>query len=154
MTFWGFDDRPHTGEMIVHKDVAKDVVSVFATLYEARYPIEEMRVYSKQDAKAPRTGDLNVTSAYACRPVATTKNIWSQHAYGLAIDINPFMNPYTKGDLIVPELSRSYLDRKWRRPGMIRKGDLVYKAFASIGWEWGGLWDIPVDRHHFALNNK
>ena len=75
---------------------------------------------------------------------------WSTHAYGLAVDLNPFQNPYRRGDLVLPELASAYLDRGRVRPGMIRPGDVVTKAFAAIGWTWGGTWRSPTDSMHFS----
>jgi hypothetical protein len=154
MTFWGFDHRPHTGEMIVNSSVAKQVVTVFRELYGARFPIEEMRVVSLQEQRrwhsAP-TGDINDTSSFECRPV-TLGDTWSQHAFGLAIDINPFQNPYVRGDVIAPELAKAYSDRTWRRPGMILEGDAVTRAFDQVGWGWGGRWTDLKDYMHFSQN--
>ena len=151
VSFWGFDDRPHTGEMIVNAAAADDLVAVFRRLYRARFPIEEMRVRRAGEIDAPPTGDYNNTDVFDCRP-ATGGSHWSQHAYGLAIDINPFHNPYLKGDLVVPELAEAYLDRSNDRPGMIQPGDVVTSAFAEIGWGWGGNWSSLKDWQHFSSN--
>lgn len=152
MPFWGFDRRVHMGEMIVNASVAEEVVLVFRKLYEARFPIEGMRVvslreYRKQD-RAP-TGDGNVTGSFECRR-ATLGSTWSAHAFGLAVDINPFHNPYVRGDLIAPELAGAYLDRSRRRPGMIFEGGDVTDAFDAIGWGWGGRWSSLKDWMHFS----
>lgn len=139
----------HTGELLVNEAVARQLVSVFRRLYDKRFPIEEMRVTRKDELDAPPTGDGNNTGAFNCRPVVGQK-AFSQHAYGLAIDVNPFQNPYLKGDLVLPELASSYQDRGWRRPGMILPGGQVVRAFASIGWEWGGAWHSLKDIQHFS----
>lgn len=149
MTFWGFDGRPHAGEMIVHKSVAPDLLGVFQTLYRELWPIEEMRVTSAKELKARPTGDGNNTTAFVCRDERLSDE-WSQHAYGLAVDVNPFHNPYVRGDLTLPELAIAYWDRDWSRPGMIRAGDVVTEAFKSIGWEWGGDWTSSKDWMHFS----
>jgi hypothetical protein len=149
VSFRGFDGRAHTGELVVHERVAADVVSVFARLYRARFPIEEMRLVTGADLEAHPTGDGNNTAAFTCR-AARKQTRWSAHAYGLAIDVNPFQNPYRRGDLVLPELAGAYLDRADRRPGMIRPGDAVTRAFAAIGWTWGGTWRSPRDLMHFS----
>jgi D-alanyl-D-alanine carboxypeptidase len=149
MSFWGFDGRHHTGEMIVNARVAADVVSVFGTLHAARFPLEEMRVVNAAELDAPPTGDSNNTTAFVCRP-ARGQTRWSAHAYGLAVDVNPFCNPYLRRDLVLPELASAYLDRGWVRPGMIRSGHAVVRAFAAIGWTWGGTWSSPRDQMHFS----
>jgi hypothetical protein len=153
VSFVGFDGRFHTGQLVVNVDVADDVVQVFHELHRARFPIEEMRLVTQADLDAPPTGDGNNTAAYACRPVVGASS-WSAHAYGLAVDLNPFMNPYTKGDLVLPELASAYLDREWRRPGMILPGGVVIRAFDRVGWTWGGTFSSVEDRHHFSANGR
>ncbi|MEM9654321.1 MAG: M15 family metallopeptidase [Actinomycetota bacterium] len=152
LSFWGFDGRPHTGELIVNRAVAEDIISVFATLFESRFPIEEMRLVTPADLDAPPTGDGNNTASFVCRPV-TGGTVFSQHAYGLAVDINPFHNPYRRNDLVLPELATSYLDRT-AAPGVITDGDVVVAAFERIGWFWGGRWVSLKDYQHFSLNNR
>ena len=68
VSFWGFDDTAHTGELIVHRDAADGMVQVFGQLFAARFPIEDMRVSSMADLDAPHTGDGNTTAAFVCRP--------------------------------------------------------------------------------------
>lgn len=153
VTFWGFDDARHTGELLVNAAVAEDLVTVFRTLYDARFPIEEMRITTKAEQTAEPTGDGNNTGAFNCRPVRG-ETFFSQHAYGLAIDVNPFQNPYIKGDLVLPELARAYTDRAVQRPGMILPGDAVVTAFAGIGWTWGGSWNSLKDLQHFSQNGR
>ena len=90
---------------------ADDLVGVFRDLYRARFAIEEMRITRKAELTAPPTGDGNNTGAFACRPT-TGGTSYSQHASGLAVDVNPFQNPYTKGALVLPELA-SIVPRPW-----------------------------------------
>lgn len=149
MSFHGFDGRVHTGEMLVHADVAQAVVRVFAGLFAARFPIEEMRVVDAPELSLPPTGDGNNTSAFVCRP-ARGQTRWSAHASGLAIDLNPFQNPYRRGDLVLPELASAYLDRQRVRPGMVFDGGPAVTAFEAAGWGWGGRWSQPTDFMHFS----
>lgn len=153
MTHYGFDGEFHTGEMIVNASVADDVVEVFRTLQEARFPIEQMRVIDEFELDLPPTGDWNDTTSFVCRPTVNSDR-WSQHAYGLAIDVNPFHNPYLKDGLVIPELASAYLDRDDVRPGMIAVGDAPFDAFADIGWTWGGNWNSLKDWMHFSLNGN
>jgi len=153
VSFFGFDGRFHNGEMIVEAVLAHDVVEVFRQLHEQRFPIEEMRVISKNDLEHAPTGDGNVTTSFVCRPVVFGSS-WSEHAYGRAIDINPFHNPYRKGERVIPELASAYLDRVNVRPGMIVAGDVVTEAFAAIGWGWGGDWRSTDDWMHFSVTGR
>ncbi|MPY81043.1 MAG: M15 family peptidase [Actinophytocola sp.] len=152
VSFWGFDGRPHTGEVIVHRRAAHDIVHVFARLHRARFPIEAMRIATSVDLDARPTGDGNGSGGFVCRPIRKGST-WSAHAYGLAIDINPFQNPYQRGDLVLPERASAYLNRGRMRPGMIGPGGVVVRAFADIGWSWGGQWHTPRDYMHFSATN-
>ncbi len=153
LAFHGFDGRLHTGELVVNASVADDVVTVFRRLFSASYPIEEMRLPTSPDLDAPPTGDGNNTAAYVCRTTRGSTSL-SAHAYGLAIDLNPFVNPYSKGDLVLPELAGAYLDRSWHRPGMVLRGGVVTRAFAAVGWTWGGDFSSVSDLMHFSANGR
>ena len=153
VSHWGFDDRPHTGELLVHAGVVDDVVEVFRRLHEVRFPVEEMRIARSDELDAHPTGDGNNTSAFVCRPSRGTTS-WSEHAYGRAVDINPFHNPYLRRDVVLPELASAYADRSSVRPGMILAGDVVTTAFAGTGWGWGGEWRSSKDYMHFSLNGR
>ncbi len=153
LSFHGLDGGLHTGELVVNASVARDVVTVFGRLFAAGYPLEEMRLPTTADLDAPPTGDGNDTAAYVCRLTRGSTTL-SAHAFGLAIDVNPFLNPYHKGDLVLPELASAYLDRSWRRPGMIERGDVVTAAFADVGWTWGGDYTSLKDLMHFSANGR
>ena len=151
VSFRGFDRLAHTGELLVNARAAKPLITVFGKLFAEGFPIERMRVTSVAELNAPPTGDGNTTAAFACRPVRGQK-AWSQHAYGLAVDVNPFQNPYHKGDVVLPELASSYLARGDVRAGMIRPDGPVVRAFASVGWQWGGDYRSLKDFMHFSAN--
>jgi hypothetical protein len=152
--FWGFDHLPHTGEMIVNGEFAEGVVDVFRRLWDETFPIEEMRVQDQEEMDAHPTGDGNVTGSFECRPAVGRSGGWSMHAYGLAVDINPFHNPYVKAEAIAPELASAYLDRSNIRPGMIFEGGVAVAAFAEMGWGWGGHWQTAKDWMHFSSNGR
>ena len=151
---WGFDGTVHTGELVVHADVAGDVVSVLGTLFEARFPIERMErvdVYGGDDDASIRA---NNTSAFNCREV-TGGGRWSEHAYGRAIDVNPLQNPYVYRDgSVLDPASGPFADRTRGDAGMIHDGDVVVRAFAAIGWEWGGYFRSIKDYQHFSQSGR
>jgi D-alanyl-D-alanine carboxypeptidase len=147
--FRGFDGRAHTGELLVNARAADGLVTVFRRLFAADFPIERMRISSAAELNAPPTGDTNTTEAFACRPVRGSTT-WSQHAYGLAVDVNPFQNPYHKGQVVLPELATGYLDRAQARPGMIQLSGPAVQAFTAIGWHWGGQFRSLKDYMHFS----
>lgn len=153
LTYRGFDGRRHSGELLAHEDASADLVRVFRALWRARFPIEEMRITEARELDLEPTGDGNNTGAFVCRSTRGSSG-FSEHAYGRAIDVNPFQNPYRKGEVVIPELASSYLDRQWERPGMIAAGGPVVAAFDAIGWEWGGRYRNLTDLHHFSHNGR
>ena len=153
VSFRGFDGSAHTGELVLAATEADDVVSVFRALFAAGYPIEEMRLPTTADLDAAPTGDGNNTAALVCRS-ARGQTTWSAHAYGLAVDVNPFLNPYRKGDLVLPERASAYLDRTRTQPGIIHADDLIVREFARIGWTWGGSWRSLKDYQHFSATGR
>lgn len=150
MPFWGFDMRAHTGEMITSAAHAEDLASVFEQMYERRFPIEEMRVTTWEEVRGDHTGDLNVTISFECRMVTGGFDRWSQHAHGLAVDINPFHNPWVRDGYVFPELASAYRDRTWLRPGMVETQRQMIADFQGIGWDWGGTWTDLDDWMHFS----
>lgn len=150
VTYWGFDDKEHVGELIVNKVVSEDVIEIFKELYEAKFPIEKIRLIDDYNANDELSMLDNNTSAFCYREIVGSKKI-SNHGYGVAIDINPVQNPYVKNNIVSPESGREYLDRENIRKGMIIKGDNCYNAFISRGWEWGGEWKSLKDYQHFEF---
>ncbi len=153
LTYVGFDGKRHSGELLARGDVSADLVSVFHALWAVRFPIEEMRITEARELDLKPTGDGNNTGAFVCRPMFDGST-YSEHAYGLAIDVNPFQNPYHQGEAVIPELASAYLDRARLRPGMILEAGPVVAAFDRIGWTWGGRWRNLKDLQHFSLRGR
>ncbi|MET8388632.1 M15 family metallopeptidase [Streptosporangium canum] len=150
MTYWGFDDRPHTGELVVNKNAADDIVTVFRRLYDWRWPIRKMELVDVYKGDDFDSIDADNTSAFNCRP-ATGSSSWSQHAYGRAVDINPRENPYVSADgSVAHKNARKFARRPLDEPGVINPGDRVVRAFERLGWEWGGYWSGIKDYQHFS----
>ncbi|MCY7396291.1 MAG: CapA family protein [Nocardioides sp.] len=153
LSYVGFDGREHRGVMVVDADIATDVVGVFAALYEARFPIQRMRLIDAYGGGGDnRPMAANNTSGYNCRRVAG-QDTFSDHAYDRAIDINPVQNPHVFGDEVLPPAGRGFVsDRDASAParaGVIRKGDVVTRAFDRLGWTWGGDY-TELDFQHFS----
>ncbi|MGH9025239.1 MAG: M15 family metallopeptidase [Acidimicrobiia bacterium] len=146
---WGYDALEHRGQLVVHADQAAAMVEAFRILFEARFPIERMElvdVYGGDDAASTFA---NNTAGFNCRDAVGNPGVWSQHAYGAAVDINPLVNPYLRGTIVDPR----YLDRAVDAPGLIRAGDGAVRAFESVGWYWGGYWASP-DYQHFSATGS
>lgn len=148
----GFDGQTHRGELIVHKDVASQVITIFEQLYRLHYPISKIRTVDHYPGAADELSmEDNNTSAFNCRDLPGT-NQPSQHSYGRAIDLNPLLNPSidSTGEF-QPKNASAYLDRGRTDPGLLHNGDAAVRAFTDLGWGWGGYWMNPVDYQHFEL---
>jgi hypothetical protein len=152
---YGFDGRVHTGELVVHRDVARDVVRVFRALFEAKFPIQRMRLIDVYQGDDDRSMAADNTSGFNCRYATGHPGVWSEHSYGRAVDINPLLNPYVSRDgTVLPDEGRPFADRSRVDPGMIHDGDTVVGAFAAIGWGWGGGWTSFRDYQHFSESGR
>ena len=146
--------RTLEGELICHELIADDLIDIFRRLFEARYPIEKIRLIDEYGADDELSMRDNNSSCFNFRLVSHTNRI-SKHGLGLAVDINPRFNPYIKtvdGKLsIEPGNGVPYCDRAQNFPYKIESGDLCCRLFAEHGFEWGGDWTDCKDYQHFAL---
>jgi D-alanyl-D-alanine carboxypeptidase-like protein len=150
VNYIGFDGQTHRGDLIVHQDLAPEVVAIFEQLLQMRYPIEKIRtVDNYPGADDELSMEDNNTSAYNCRDIPCTGR-WALHAFGRAIDLNPLINPYIDGTgAFQPKNAAPYLDRNRTDPGILHAGDAVVRVFTDRGWRWGGYWRTPIDYQHF-----
>jgi hypothetical protein len=153
LSHYRFDGTTRVGRLIVHANVAQEMVDVFRTLYRARFPIRRLVPVDAYGASDFRSIEADNTSAFNCRYVEGTTR-WSEHAYGRAIDVNPIENPYVSGGRTSHRASVSYVDRSRRRPGMAYEGGILVRAFDAIGWGWGGRWTSVKDYQHFSASGR
>ena len=149
LRYYDFEGGVQEGELIVHKDLAKEVLDIFHELYMAKYPLASVRLVDDFDADDEVSTEANNTSGFNYRFVAGTKSR-SLHSYGMAIDVNPLFNPYVKGNNVDPDSAAVYADRSKDFAGKIDKDDLCYQLFTRHGWEWGGDWKTVKDYQHFS----
>jgi hypothetical protein len=150
---YGFKGHVRSGEMIANAEAVRPLRDVFARLFRARFPIRRMRLVDDYGGSDFRSIEADNTSAFNCRR-ATGQSRWSQHAYGLAVDVNPIENPYVSNGHTSHAGSRRYLDRSRHRRGMAYPGGALVRAFKRVGWGWGGNWSNPTDYQHFSSNGR
>jgi hypothetical protein len=152
---WGFDGRRHRGRLVVNRDSAAAMLRVMRSLYRLRFPIRQMRLVDAYGADDQRSMAADNTSAFNCRPVAGSGGVWSEHAYGRALDLNPLENPYvTESGYVSPPGGAPFADRSRHRRGMVHRGGPVVATFAAVGWQWGGNWPWPRDYQHFSATGR
>ena len=142
------------GEMIVHKDVSKEVVKIFDALYAIGYPIHKMKLVSDYKGSDWQSIEADNTSAFNCRKATGSKH-WSKHSYGKAIDLNSIENPYiSRKGRIVHKASLKYRKRVHKNntsadKAVLLRNDKATKIFKKYGWKWGGDWSRVKDYQHF-----
>lgn len=147
-----FDGNTQSGEIVCNKKIARDLAEIFKELYENEYAIDKIRLVDEYNADDDLSCLDNNTSCFNFRVVGGTNNL-SKHALGLAIDINPFYNPYVTYpdgvERISPPGSEPYGDRSADFPHKIDYDDLCYQLFTAHGFTWGGDWKTLKDYQHF-----
>lgn len=160
---YNYNGEIQVGEMIVNQKIEQDCLEIFQALFEAEYQIYRMVLiddYWTGDGEETDGVSIknNNTSCFNYRNVpGSTKR--SNHALGLAIDINPYENPYvpTSGGAAdysnLDETEYYYAtNRKETDAHVITHEDLAYKLFKEHGFTWGGDWYSLKDYQHFQKN--
>ena len=150
-----FDGNVAQGELICNNSIALDLVEIFEELYRNGYQFERIELIDAYGGDDTLSMENNNTSCFNYRIVDGSDHL-SKHAYGLAIDINPFYNPYVvfnkdgSGETYIsPKGSEVYADRSKNFPYKIDENDLCYKLFIEHGFTWGGNWNSSKDYQHF-----
>ncbi len=155
--YLGYDDRPHSGQMIVARSVSAEVLRVFAEIYRSgQFRIKTMQLIDEFGGDDAKSMAANNTSAFNCRAITGGVQL-SEHSFGKAIDINPIQNPFVTRMITMPTAGSQFSNSTQRavsHPGLIQEGDVVTKAFARIGWKWGGTWGSTKDYQHFSQSGR
>lgn len=149
---YNFDGMSTEGELICNEYIAEDLLDIFYELHRNEYQLERVRLIDEYGGDDTASMEDNNTSCFNYRVVDNTTSL-SKHALGLALDINPFYNPYVtypNGNIrISPQGSEPYADRSTAFPYKIDENDLCYKLFTEHGFTWGGNWNSLKDYQHF-----
>ena len=148
LSYIDFDGAEQVGELVCNKAIAEDLVAIFRDLYKARYPIRSIRLIDDFGGDDEASMAADNTSCFNYRKKTGMREL-SKHALGLAIDINPFENPYVRPSRVRPAGASAFADRSKDFPHKIDKNDLCYRLFRSHGFSWGGSWRSVQDYQHF-----
>ncbi len=160
MLHFNFDDEVQVGEMITNEVIAAEVIDIFYNLFLNRYQICSMYLVDEfWTGDGVESDDASIeadnTSCFNYRRATDAENL-SRHAFGMAIDLNPYENPfiYVHADGTFScdhEGSYAYIDnRSSDMPHVITHEDLAYRLFTAHGFTWGGDWSSPIDYQHFV----
>jgi hypothetical protein len=156
VSYHGFDGGTYDGQLVVNRSAAGPLSRVFRKLYALHFPIHHLSLADAYGPVRSRPADGDVSGGFECRQAVPSPCVggrgtgsWSEHAFGEAVDLNPVENPYVGCGQSRDPRSRPYLDRARHRRGMVTAA--VVRAFASVGWGWGGSWSGSTkDYMHFS----
>jgi len=143
LSYIGFDGLSHQGRLVLHKELVEDAIQIFAELAARRFPIERIEPVVAYGWDDDASMAANNTSAFNYRMNVHTPTKLSSHALGRAIDLNPALNPFIKGDRILPPGATYDI----RVLGTVTEE--VADLFKKRGWKWGGDWQDRKDWQHF-----
>ena len=121
----------------VHKTIAQDVVAACESAKAEGFNIYDIGGYRKFGSDgAGKISSLGLN--------------YSQHCYGLAVDINPTDNGQFKNG-VATGAWHYYPDDPAYNDVTIKSTGAIYKSFTSNGWGWGGEWNSSKDYMHFSF---
>lgn len=150
----GFDGAIHEGRIVVHQVIVDPLLKALGRAVDLGFPIHQAIPLDDPAFRGDDNASMaaNNSSGFNFRTIAGTNKV-SMHSLGLAVDINPLLNPYLAADGIwYPEAT--HVERS-DHPGVFTAGHPLTRTFIDLGFEWGGSWSRP-DFHHFqwsALEN-
>lgn len=144
LEYWSFDGMIHRGQMVIDQGIVSDTEAVFRELLRAQFPLGKVVPIVAYDFDDNRSMLDNNSSGFNYRK-KEGRNELSLHAFGRALDINPWQNPYIKGAYAAPK-SAQYDPRV---PGTLTKESLPVQLFKTRGFVWGGDWAELKDYQHF-----
>lgn len=149
LPYCDFDGQVSTGHMLCSKAIADEVLDIFEELFFNTYPIHSIEI--AEDFADKQTAVLTTLEAASKGSNNTTCLMYKKNgdeldksAYGMAIDINPLLNPDTTGTDTMPRNAIRYKDREnaeltytenW---AFIKPDADIIKTFEKYGWKWCG----------------
>lgn len=121
----GKDGTLKSKNITVHKDVAASLQKAVNELTASGFPIYDIAGFNYRNVRGG--------------------NSLSQHAYGLAIDINPNENAMVKNGKVV---AGSLWNPNSNEYSISQEQANI---FIKNGWDWGGNWNSSKDYMHFSV---
>ena len=155
LKYYSADGKIHQGQLVIDQELVEDIEKVFALALKEHFPIYSVIPISDQRFRKEGRWDdelsmeANNTSSFNYREITGGGRL-SNHAYGRAIDINTFLNPYIKNGIVLPHGAKydPTVD------GTFTAGHPIVQTFLKLGWTWGGNWTSPRDYQHFEKPPK
>ncbi len=138
-----FDGSLHSGQIVMHRDLARDVEAFFKLLLEKRFPVKKVVPIVAYGWDDNASMESNNTSGFNYRTKIGSDEL-SLHC-GHAFDLNPCQNPFYKDGSVSP-VGAVYDPSV---SGTLVRGSEEVAFLLERGWAWGGDWTDPIDYQHF-----
>lgn len=142
--YFGLDDAMHLGQIVIARALRDEVRAIFEEILQARFPLASVIPVAAFNWSDDESMKANNSSGFNPRAIVGSTRL-SHHSTGRAIDLNPALNPFIKGEMVLPPAA-TYDPR---RAGTLTPDSVPVRAFESRGWVWGGRWMDRLDYHHF-----
>jgi hypothetical protein len=165
------------GLLVIHRRLGSPLRRAFRELLRQEFPLASVRPIWEFAGSDSLSMAANNTTGFDCRVRTGDRTQLSQHAYGLAVDINPAQNPFVQKRisraettriqtsrtdnpgpaseklLVTPAAGRDYLDRTVAEPGKILRRDSTWWVLRSAELSWGGTWRRHQDYQHWEVDD-
>jgi len=143
--YYSMDGKIHQGQILVNKAIKNDIKIIFEYILKQKFPIAQAIPIVKYNWNDNKSMEADNTYSFCYRNIG-----YSKHAQGMAIDINPYLNPirwkkefaYKKdkpmGATYLPQVS-----------GTFTADSKVVAKFKEFGFFWGRYFKRNCDDHHF-----
>ncbi len=150
--YYSTDSALHRGQLVINRLLRDDIIEVFEFIKENKIIID-MVIPIRFDLPNNGTSMANLNNSYSFhyRDKVNKSNSFSMHAFGMAIDINPFDNPYISSTNRVLPQGAVY---NTNSPKSLTQSSALVQKFLSLGWTWGGNWSSSKDYMHFEKSVK
>jgi len=143
--YYSMDGRIHQGQLLTNKEMSLKLEEVFLFMEKMKFPVAQVIPIVKYDWNDDLSMQVNNTYSFCYRNVS-----YSKHAQGMAIDINPFLNPVRwKKGFINRQNKPACAIRDTTINGTFFSSHPVVQEFIRLGFIWGHNFKTKYDDHHF-----
>lgn len=151
---WDFNGKDKVGQIVLHRNITGAFIEIMKIAYDIQYPLTQAVILDDVAIKGNYRLSLetNNTSGFHSGKDASGMGL-SKHAYGLAIDLNPRINPMVINEkLVFPSNSNTFVDNSVYHSGRLHETHDIVLAFMERGFEWHGFLDTP-NFHRFEFSD-
>lgn len=143
VTYISTDGILHQGQILTHKRLAQDIKEIFQFMLSESFVIERAIPIVAYNWKDSLSMADNNSYSFCYRNIT-----YSNHAKGLALDINPRLNPLRWKSKDLPNMPiGAELDSTVN--GTLHPNHSVVNEFKRRGFRWGNTFTKYWDDHHF-----